>query len=359
MELKYIITLAAFIVPFLSAYIWMSYIARHISDFDPPFFYQKDTFLPIWASSLFGISVVYFFLPVHYDIVFPISFWNVIAAFLGASAIYAISLYAKTAKLVAPVIFIAAFAGLFFIPSDFLLFEGVLPFFLDRFCILLIWGGIGFCWKYFNGIDGVLGLENASLYIGICLLGILGGISTLVGNFGFAFLGVAAAFLIFNWYPARIILKPGGAQAWGFLTAWLLLQGSQEGSSSCILIFLLYPLVEMLWAVGLKLSLRPRYKNLVSNMNYYQANVAGLAPNLVCSMIIRLQFILLLFGCFQLYAPNAVSLPILSLIISVWFINRIKNWQEEPQTLKELNHNFIRDIKDNVEDVKKQIKKEK
>lgn len=359
MEISYLITLAAFILTFSIGFTWLNHFAKHISDFEPSSKLKQDTYLPIYFISFTASLALFFTNQNTYDFIYKPQYYSLVAAILCAGIIYLVSLFNKTSKLT-PVIILASAVGCsFLIPNGFLLFEGNIPAILDRIIIIAIWSAFSFCYKYLNGIDGILSTQNLTIGLGILLISLLGGAPALVGNYAIILIAITAAFMIFNWYPARIILKPGACNAWGFIVAWLILQASQEGSGSCCLIFCLFFIIEVVWAVALKLSWRPQYKNIVANTNYYQANVSGLAPNFICNAVLKLQTILLIFGTFQIYAPNSISLPALCLIMSVWFISKIKNWQEERQSFKEINHSFIQEVKENVDDLKKHLKKDK
>lgn len=359
MEISYLITLAAFILTFSTGFLWLNSYAKHVSDFEPASKLKQDTYFPIYFTSFAASLILYFTNQGTYDFIYKPQYYSLLAAFLCAGIIYLISLFKKTSKLTSLAILASVIGCSFFIPKDFLLFEGNIPAILDRAAIIAIWFTFSFCYKYLNGIDGVLGIQNLTIGLGIFFISMLGGAPTLVGNYAIVLIAVTAAFMIFNWYPARIILKSGACNSWGFIIAWLLLQSSQEGSSSSCLIFCLFFIVEVIWAITLKLSWRPQYKNIVANTNYYQANISGLAPNFICNAVLKLATILLIFGTFQIYAPNSLSLPTLCLIISIWFISKIKNWHEERQSFKDINHSFIQEVKENVDDLKKHLKKDK
>lgn len=359
MEISYLITLATFILTFSIGFLWLNHFSKHISDFEPSSKLKQDTYLPIYVASFAASLILYFTNQDTFDFIYKPHYYSLLAVFLCAGVIYLISLFKKVSKLT-PLIILASVIGCsFFIPKDFLLFEGNIPAIFDRIAIIAIWFAFSLCYKYLNGIDGVLSIQNLTIGLGIFFISLLGGAPRLIGNYAIVLVAITAAFMVFNWYPARVILKSGACNSWGFLIAWLLLQSSQEGSGSCCIIFCLFFVVEVIWAITLKLSWRPQYKNIVANTNYYQANVAGLAPNYICNAILKLAAILIIFGTFQIYAPNSLSLPTLCLIISIWFISKIKNWQEERQSFKEINHSFIQDVKENVDDIKKHLKKDK
>lgn len=359
MEIKYLITFASFILTFSAGFFWLSAYSKHISDFESSSATAKDSFLPLFVILFVSFSALFFTNKQFFDFIYHPQYWSLLAAFLAAGLIYLGSLFKKSEKYTPLIILTAAIGCSFLLPKDFLLFEGNLPLILDRTCIILLWFLFSFSYKYMNGIDGILSLQTATSGAGIFFISLLGGAPLLLGNYALALVGTALAFMAFSWYPARIVLKQGAAPALGFIVAWLIIQSSVEKAASCNLIFNLFLISEVIWAAALKLTRRPQYKNIMSNTHYYQANVSGLAPNLICNATAKLQALLLILGTFQVYAPNAYSLPAISFVLTLWFSNKIKNWQEETVSLKEINTNFIRDIKENVSDIKQHLNQDK
>ncbi len=359
MEIKYLITLASFILTFSVGFFWLNTYSKHISDFESSSTVAKDSFLPLYVILFISFTVLFFSNRQFFDFIYQPNYWSLLAGFLSAGMIYLGSLFKKSKKYTPLIILSAAIGCSLLLPKDFLLFEGNLPLILDRSIVILLWFLFSFSYKYINGIDGILSLQTMTAGAGIFFISLLGGAPLLLGNYALSLVGVSAAFMAFSWYPARIVLKQGAASALGFIVAWLIMQSSVEKAASCNLIFNLFFLTEIIWATALKLTMRPQYKNIMSNMNYYQANISGLAPNFVCNATAKLEALLLILGTFQIYAPNSYSLPIISFILALWFNSKIKNWQERTTSITEINTNFVRDIKDNVNDINLHHKQDK
>ena len=66
---------------------------------------------------------------------------------------------------------------------------------------------------------------------------------------------------------------------------------------------------------------------------------------------------LLIFGCFQVYAPNKFSLIIFGTILSLWFLQHLLNWQTPTQSFSEINKEVFKDIKKNVKQLRKKTQK--
>ena len=244
------------------------------------------------------------------------------------------------------------------LPQGFMLFEGTLPFWLDRLTIALIWSLFAWAYKYLDGLEGIVVVQTVTPLCGMVILAFLGAIPILTGCFSAVFALIMTAYAVYNWYPAQLRLTTSGCQALGFLTAWLFMLAAREGSASCALIFSLYYIVEVIWAGLKKLSRKPQYQEIVPNTFYYQTNLSGLSPDIISENIFKLDALLVIFGCFQIYAPNSYSLAILGVILTFWFLNHLRNWQVAERSLGEINREVVKDLKENVEDIKKNLDKD-
>lgn len=358
MNTSYLIITLTFLSCFFVAYLWFAAISRNLSTFSFSSRLMKDVFTPIWTTSLLGVTALYFLLPNHYDQIFKISYLNITGIYLAAALIYLGFSYKKTARFSYLYLLAGTLLGTALLPSSFLMFEGLLPFWLDRLAIIFLWTAFAWCYKYLNGIDAIIGIQTITPLFGMTILAFIGAIPVLTGSFCAVMIAVMTAFLIYNWYPAQLLLTSAGCQALGFLSAWFFISGAQEGAGSCILIFNLYYIIEILWALLKKLSRKSRYQNVTGNTFYYQTNVSGLSPAIIAENIFKLEALLIIFGGFQVYAPNNYSLAIISVILVLWFLNHLRNWQHPERSLSEINREVIKELKENVDDFKKNIDKD-
>ena len=278
---------------------------------------------------------------------------------LGASAvIYFGSRFQASPYMRTVVIMFCSAAAFFLQPEGFELAPG-----LNSLCSGLILSLILFLFSvfypYINKIDGISGIQSAGIGMGIFTLSLIGGVPALLGAFGLSLAAVVGAFLIFNWYPAKLSLTSAGSSALGVLLGWLMLIGTYEGSGPAIIIFALFFIVEILAALLKFITLRPEYRNLAANTYCYQANLSGFPPYSIAANVFRLQLILLIMGSFELYAPNAYTIPLFTLVVTAWYLSKIKNWQTANKTIREVNRDLMTEIKNNINTIKDQINKEK
>ena len=124
---------------------------------------------------------------------------------------------------------VAVVIGLMALPSDGLVFQGLLPVTLDRAATALVWLWFVNLYNFMDGIDGIAGVETVAIGAGVFAVAVAGGLG---GDHAALALGVAGAtlgFLVWNWHPARIFLGDAGSVPLGFLTAWLLVTLAASG----------------------------------------------------------------------------------------------------------------------------------
>ena len=85
------------------------------------------------------------------------------------------------------------------------------------------------------------------------------------------------------------------------------------------------------------------------NTNYYEAakiyTLQGLSAN-----ILRICVVLLFIGWFQLFAANQYSLLIVAFFLALW-LNNLQG-QRQPNSLKEINREFVTELKQNIQETK-------
>ena len=353
MEIAFLISFVAFLLCFLTTLIALRLIISQttLSSTSP---WKNDAFLPALSITCVSFVAFFFLRNSPQDQIFPLKLTELLIALTSSIAIYAFFFFKQSIKTNLPLLSALVCLSTALLPTEFMLFQNHLPFWADRLCIIALWTTFAWCFHYLNGIDGMTSLQASNMVAGLFIVSILGGLPLLYGHFSASFLGALLALLIYNWYPAKLMLSNGACLSLGFLIGWLFLLSAREGMSGCSLVFSVYYILEIFWALGNKLV--SDKGDFVANTLYYQTNISGLSPAEVCQNINKLLMILLIIGCFQIYAPNNYSLPLTSAFITLWFMSKLNNWQTQGQTLKEINQEVIQDIKDNINDIKKIIR---
>ncbi len=116
---------------------------------------------------------------------------------------------------------IAAVALVLALMPKSLLLGGLLPSAAEKILLGLAWVWFVNLYNFMDGIDGITGVETASLSVG--LLFALPGVAAAAPLAILA--GAAVGFLVWNWHPAKIFMGDVGSIPLGFVLGYQLLQG--------------------------------------------------------------------------------------------------------------------------------------
>ncbi len=347
----YSIAFLALVASFIGFYT----LSMRNEEFSP---YKNVPFLIFFPIIVISFIALFILLPHQTDFIYPLEFKLIISFLIGGSIIYCSSKYSKSLILHLLISLINCIIICSLIPSNFILTPQLSP----------IWSKVILCtclflFTYFysitNNIDTLTCIQTLSINLGIYILALCGGVPLLLGAYGLSFSAVCLSFLIFNRYPAKLSFTNSGCNALGFITGCLMIYTIIEGSSIAMLIFSMFFWIELLNASFRKILDWRNNFALNTYTNCYQANLSGFPPYTIAGHILRLQIILLLLGCFAIYTPENITIPIFSLIITSWYISKIKNWQTTNKTIRELNNDLMNNIKSNINTLKKQINKDK
>lgn len=319
---------------------------------------KELAFAPIYLCSIIFLPLLYAFSPIQNDFVRNFTLTELLVPLILTGVCYVISLFSQTSKFLNPALIFSATIAVFFLPNDFMIFNGVIPFWADRLVTIILWSVFSCFFSILNGIDGILPIYGSGYLITLAILSLSDAAPVFLGLAALSLLSVNGSFLIFNWAPAKISLTDNSSKVFGFLLGSLMIFGCSENLAPCFAIILTIFALELLQAVAKKLSMRSRYEKLSINTIYYQAHISGLPQEQVCYAVFKIQILFIILSCFQAYLPNNYSLPIASLFLAAWFLNKLKHWDEEKQTLKEINQEFVNDLRQNINEIKNNINRE-
>jgi UDP-N-acetylmuramyl pentapeptide phosphotransferase/UDP-N-acetylglucosamine-1-phosphate transferase len=140
------------------------------------------------------------------------------------------------------------------LPPETKILSDLLPFWLDRIAAGLLWVWFINLFNFMDGIDGITGVETAALGLGAALVLALAGVADDGTSIMALSVGAAgAAFLAWNWHPAKLILGDVGSVPLGYVLGWLLLHLAGRGLWAPALILPLYYLADasltMAWRI--------------------------------------------------------------------------------------------------------------
>lgn len=137
----------------------------------------------------------------------------------------------------------AVAAGLFAL-GDGLVFQGLLPFWLDRLAAGFLWLWFVNLYNFMDGIDGITAAQTIAIGAGAAMLAALVPAPALVALAGCALAGAGAGFLPWNRHVARIFLGDVGSVPLGFIAGFVLLQLAVSGYWAAALCLPLYYLAD-------------------------------------------------------------------------------------------------------------------
>lgn len=205
----------------------------------------------------------------------------------------------------------AAFIGSFALGEHAVIFNNTLPFWLDRMILVVGWAWFMNLYNFMDGIDGITATQTISCAIGIGLftgmlhLPIPHGVEMSV-----VIVGACAAFLLFNWHPAKLFMGDVGSIPLGFLIGFFLLKLAVIGYPVSALILPLYYLLDS----GITISRRALRGEKIwepHREHFYQRATAAIghpSPVIFSVLIANL--------CLIAAAGVAVSEPLISSVVA-------------------------------------------
>ena len=127
---------------------------------------------------------------------------------------------------------VAVCIGLVWLIGQGLVFQGLVPPWLDLFIASVIWLGFLNFFNFMDGIDGISAVQAGAISLGLCALALFGPESVLTRDdaaYAIVVLAAVAGFAVWNWHPARVFLGDVGSIPLGFLLGGLLLALAARG----------------------------------------------------------------------------------------------------------------------------------
>lgn len=177
----------------------------------------------------------------------PVALWAVLAASFALSVVSWLDDRLNLSRRLRFALHIAAAAlGTLLLPEATLVFQGWLPLWADRAVTLVGWVWFINLYNFMDGIDGITGVETASLGAGLVIVSLLLPTAATLpyGLFGLTAAGAALGFLVFNWHPARLFLGDVGSVPLGYLLGFALILLAGDGALTAALILPAYYLLD-------------------------------------------------------------------------------------------------------------------
>lgn len=128
-----------------------------------------------------------------------------------------------------PAHLLACGIGVWALPGDGAVFQGLLPAWLDMGLTVLIWAGFLNFYNFMDGIDGITGVETVAIAVGLVLVAAFLPAETLPLAGPIAVGAATLGFLWWNWSPAKLFMGDIGSIPLGFALGWFLLFLAAKG----------------------------------------------------------------------------------------------------------------------------------
>lgn len=161
-----------------------------------------------------------------------------------------------------------------YLPGDALVFQGMLPLWVDRVVVALGWVWFVNLYNFMDGIDGITGVETAGLGLGIAGVALVAGAPLGAVPLALACAAAGLGFLVWNWHPARIFLGDVGSVPLGLLLGGLLVHLAVAGQLAAALILPAYYLADATITLGRR-ALRGEKVWQAHRTHFYQRAVQG------------------------------------------------------------------------------------
>ena len=214
-------------------------------------------------------------------------FWSVLVGALGLAAVSWLDDLRGGLRIIPRLVAqaLAVGVGIASLPGEGLVFQGTVPALVDHALAAVAWLWFVNLFNFMDGIDGLSGVEGASLGLGAFLLALLGAAPAGLGPLGLALAGVSLGFLLWNWQPAKIFLGDVGSVPLGYLAGWLMLALAAAGAWQAALLLPAYYLADATFTLVRRLLRGERVWRSHREHVYQRAVAAGWSHGRTAALI--------------------------------------------------------------------------
>ncbi len=206
-------------------------------------------------------------------------------------------------------------------PGQFV-FQGVLPWWLDRAVALIALVWFINLFNFMDGIDGIAGVEVVSIAAGFVLVLSAAGAASPLEGIAFAMIGATAGFLVWNWHPARVFMGDVGSVPLGFLCGGLLIWLAVNVSLAAALILPLYFVADATITILGRLKRGERIWE-AHRLHFYQRSARAVRSHaIVVRRVAACNAFLVVLAVWSL------SMPVTALVLAVLAVTVLIAWME-------------------------------
>ncbi len=320
--------------------------------------FYKDPWLGMFVLTFISIFSVCYLVPDFNDIIVPFGAGPVWALACLAFLVY-VAFLLENDKLFYIVLAAASLCLVFMMPDDVLIFDGLLSYYLDRLASAFLIFVFSASAQWLNNMAGVFSMQSVALTAGLWGIAIIGGVSRVLGFVGAVLAGVWLGYLILNRYPSKVAINNGACSSAAFVFSGLMLDGAVELAGPSMVILAMYPLTEIIWAVVRRYVFGIKQRDWSENTAYMSIADKGVEAEAVSIAVGKIGVVNVVLACFQLFSVNGFSIPLFAFAVDLWLLGMLYNIDEKNKSFKEINQDFIGNVKSGLRDIKKSVRKGK
>lgn len=252
---------------------------------------------------------------------------------------------------------VAAIGAIVFGFGLFVSFSEALPPILNQFFTAFLWVAICYVPRVINLNIGLVSIQTLTISLGCFILYSIGVLPLAIGVLALSISTLFACWLLVSRQYPHVLISDKMCNLLGFVLGWLVVYAAIEGVGSCVLIFGLYPLLEVLFALAQKLTFLPQFAIVKNNTFYIRLADKSMPPAVINRYLLRTDAMCIFFGCFQVFAPNSYSIPVFCLLAVLWQLYRLYTWQGASESIKEINQKFVANVKNNLSEISENLRR--
>ena len=250
-----------------------------------------------------------------------------------------------------------------FLPDNMLIFQGYLPFILDRLLVAVLWAAFMHIYATMDKIDGMTIIQTETLCLGFTCLPFFYFYLYPISFAAYPLLIIAAliGFIRYKKKFPYLLLGKTGAAPLGYLMGLFLILMAGKGMWLSVFIMPAYYYFEILYSAFYRFIHRKQpepiiFSFFISHVIRNHLNAVGIMP-----FIMRRMFILTFLGIlFVNYQPEyVIAILAGTFIVFVDMINKLENWGEPKPRLRDLFSDIKNGTKTMIATTKKDIQEYK
>jgi len=219
---------------------------------------------------------------------------------------------------------VVAGIGIWLLPGDALVFQGLVPPLADHVLAVIFWVWFINLFNFMDGIDGISGIQTVGICLGIFAVFAVSDTDVVDVYFAVILAGGAIGFLLWNWHPARIFLGDAGSAPLGFMLGWLLIRLACSGEWEAAAILPLYYVADTTVTLLKRLFRGEKIWQAHCQHFYQQATQNGRSHSSVTTAVIGINFCLIALALLA-----SAYLPIIGLsgavLLVICFLSYLSN----------------------------------